>query len=88
MGTVTWSNVTNSVVQTAIHSGNTVVGGNVVYQGLTSSRDEAVIGEDVAKRLQLARDANGTTESLTLAVAYTSNNADLLYKFGWQELTN
>ena len=88
VGTVTWSNVTNSVVQTAIHSGNTVVGGNVVYQGLTSSRDEAVIGEDVAKRLQLARDANGTTESLTLAVAYTSTNADLLYKFGWQELTN
>jgi hypothetical protein len=88
VGAVTWSNVTNSVVQTAIHAGNTVVGGNVVYQGLTSSRDEAVIGEDVAKRLQLARDANGTTESLTLAVAYTSTNADLLYKFGWQELTN
>lgn len=88
VGTVTWSNVTNSVVQTAVHSGNVVVGGNVVYQGLTSSRDEAVIGDDVAKRLQLARDANGTTESLTLAVAYTSTNADLLYKFGWQELTN
>jgi hypothetical protein len=88
VGAVTWSNVTNSVVQTAIHAGNTVVGGNVVYQGLTSSRDEAVIGEDVAKRLQLARDANGTPESLTLAVAYTSTNADLLYKFGWQELTN
>jgi len=88
VGTVSWSNVTNSVVQTAIHSGNTVVGGNVVYQGLSSSRDEATIGEDVAKRLQLARDANGNPESLTLAVAYTSTNADLLYKFGWQELTN
>ncbi len=88
VGTVTWSNVTNSVVQTAIHSGNTAVGGNVVYQGLSSSRDEATIGEDVAKRLQLARDANGTPEMLTLAVAYTSTNADLLYKFGWQELTN
>ena len=36
----------------------------------------------------LARDANGTPETLTLAVAYTATNADLLYKFGWQELTN
>jgi len=88
VGTVSWSNVTNSVVQTAVHAGNTVSGGNVVYQGLTSSRDEAVIGDDVAKRLQLARDANGTPETLTLAVAYTATNADLLYKFGWQELTN
>ena len=88
VGTVTWSNVTNSVVQTAIHSGNVAVGGNVVYQGLSSSRDEAVISEDVATRLQLARDANGNPEPLTLAVAYTATNADLLYKFGWQELTN
>ncbi len=88
VGNVTWSNVTNSVVQTAVHSGNAVTGGTVVYQGLTSSRDEAVIGEDVAKRLQLARYANGTPETLTLAVAYTQLNADVLYKFGWQELTN
>ncbi len=88
VGTVTWSNVTNSVVQTAIHSGNTVVGGNVVYQGLSSSRDEAVIGADVAARLQLARDVNGNPETLTLAAAYTQLNADVLFKFGWQELTN
>jgi hypothetical protein len=25
---------------------------------------------------------------LTLAVAYTSANADLLWKLGWEELTN
>lgn len=88
VGNVTWSNVTNSVVQTAIHSGNAAAGGTVVYQGLTSSRDEAVIGDDVAKRLQLARYANGTPETLTLAVAYTQINGDVLFKFGWQELTN
>jgi hypothetical protein len=88
VGTVSWSNVTNSVVQTAIHSGNVAVGGNVVYQGLSSSRDEATIGDDVAKRLQLARDANGNPEALTLAVAYTQTNGDVLFKLGWQELTN
>lgn len=87
IGTVTWSNVPNSVVQ-IVKTGNVITDGNVVYQGLSSSRDEVSIGEDVAKRLQLARDVNGNPESLTLCVAYTQTNADLLYKFGWQELTN
>jgi len=36
----------------------------------------------------LARDVNGNPESLTLCVAYTQTNGDVLYKFGWQELTN
>jgi hypothetical protein len=87
IGNVTWSNVPNSVVQT-VKTSNVITDGTVVYQGLSSSRDEAVISEDVAKRLQLARHANGTPETLTLCVAYTQTNGDLLYKFGWQELTN
>ena len=85
--TASWSNVTNSVVQTAIHS-NTITDGTVVYAGLNSSRDEVEIGEDIKKRLQLWRTANGTPSTLTLAVSYTATNADLLYKFGWEELTN
>ena len=87
IGNVTWSNVPNSVVQT-VKTSNVITDGTVVYQGLSSSRDEVNIGEDVAKRLQLARDVNGNTESLTLCVAYTQTNGDVLYKFGWQELTN
>lgn len=87
IGSVTWSNVTNSVVQ-VVKTGNVITDGNVVYQGLSSSRDEVSIGEEVAKRLQLARDVNGNPETLTLCVAYTQTNADVLYKFGWQELTN
>jgi hypothetical protein len=87
IGNVTWSNVPNSVVQT-VKTSNVITDGTVVYQGLSSSRDEVSIGEDVAKRLQLARDVNGTPETLTLCVAYTQLNADVLYKFGWQELTN
>jgi hypothetical protein len=82
-----WSNVSGSVVQTSVHS-NTITDGQVVYAGLTSSRDEVEIGEDIKKRLQLWRYANGTPSTLTLAVAYTAGNADLLYKFGWEELTN
>lgn len=85
--TTSWSNVANSVVQTAVHS-NTITDGTLVYAGLTSSRDAVEISEDIKKRLQLWRDAAGTTSTLTLAVAYTQANSDLLWKFGWEELTN
>lgn len=82
----TWSNVSGSVMQTSIHS-DVITDGKVVYSGLTSSRDTLVVDDDLAKRLQLWRHANGTPSTLTLAVAYTNTNADLLYKFGWQENT-
>jgi len=85
--TTSWSNVAGSVVQSAIHS-NTIIDGRVVYAGLSSSRDKVEISEDIKKRLQLWRDANGTPSTLTLAVAYTSSNADLLWQLGWEELTN
>lgn len=85
--TTSWSNVAGSVVQSAIHS-NTITDGTVVYAGLTSSRDAVEISEDVKKRIQLWRDASGTTSTLTLAVSYTQANSDLLWKMGWEELTN
>ena len=85
--TASFSNVAGSVVQTAIHS-NVITDGTVVYAGLSSSRDEVEISEDIKRRLQLWRTAAGTPSTLTLAVAYTSANADLLWKLGWEELTN
>jgi hypothetical protein len=85
--TTSWSNVAGSVVQTAIHS-NVITDGTVVYAGLTSSRDEVEIGDDIKKRIQLWRTAAGTPSTLTLAVAYTAANADLLWKLGWEELSN
>jgi hypothetical protein len=85
--TTSFSNVAGSVVQTAIHS-NVITDGTVVYAGLSSSRDEVEISEDIKRRLQLWRTAAGTPSTLTLAVSYTANNADLLWKLGWEELTN
>jgi hypothetical protein len=82
-----FSNVAGSVVQSAIHT-DTITDGKVVYAGLSSSRDEVEISEDIKKRLQLWRYANGTPSTLTLAVAYTASNADLLWKMGWEELTS
>jgi hypothetical protein len=82
-----FANVSGSVVQSAIHT-DTITDGNILYAGLTSSRDAIAIAEDIKKRLQLWRYANGTPSTLTLAVSYTQTNSDLLYKFGWEELTN
>jgi hypothetical protein len=85
--TGSWSNAVSSVVQyntSALQIGD----GTVIYSGLTSSRDTIAISEDIKRRLQLSRTATGTPDILTLCVAYQSNNADLLWKFGWEELTN
>jgi hypothetical protein len=85
--TGSWSNAASSVVQyntSALQIGD----GTVVYSGLTSSRDTITISEDIKRRLQLSRTAAGTPDILTLCVGYQSNNADLLWKFGWEELTN
>lgn len=85
--TGSWSNATGSVVQ--YNTSTLQIGdGTVVYSGLTSSRDTLAISEDLKRRLQLSRTANGTPDILTLCVAYQNNNADLLWKFGWEELTN
>jgi len=85
--TGSWSNAVSSVVQyntSVLQIGD----GTVVYSGLTSSRDTITISEDIKRRLQLSRTAAGTPDILTLCVGYQSNNADLLWKFGWEELTN
>ncbi len=88
LANASWSNASaTSVVQVSATT-DTITDGNVVYAGITSSRDSLAISEDVAKRLQLKRYANGAPITLTLAVSYTQTNSDLLWKFGWEEITN
>lgn len=84
---LTYANITNSVVQ-ANNSAVQIGDGTVIYGGVTSSRDTLTVSEDVAARLQLGRQANGTPDTLTLCVGYGNPNADLLWRFGWQEVTN
>ena len=82
-----WANVSGSVVQT--NQARFQIGdGTVVYSGLSSSRDEVDIAEEVRRRLQLGRDVDGVSDTLTLCVSYTQNNGDVLYKFGWEEVSN
>lgn len=82
-----YANVGDGIVQ-ANTSAVQIGDGTVVYSGVTSSRDTFTVAEDVSKRLQLSRNANGTTNTLTLCVGYGSNNADLIWRFGWSEITN
>jgi len=84
---LTFSNVGSSIVQ-ANTSAVQISDGTVIYAGLTSSRDTFAVSEDVSRRLQLSRSANGTPDVLTLCAGYGSNNADVIWKFGWSELTN
>lgn len=87
LANTSWSNVANSVVQTNT-SALPIGDGTVLYGGVTSSRDTLVVSSDVRARLQLSRQADGTTDTLTLCVGYGNPNADLLWRFGWEEITN
>ena len=85
--TGSWSNVANSVVQT--NTSPLIIGdGQVLFGGVTSSRDTLTVSSDVKARLQLRRQANGTPDILTLCVGYGNPNADLLWRLGWEEITN
>ena len=85
--TGSWSNVAGSVVQT--NTTPLIIGdGTVLFGGVTSSRDTLTVSDDVKARLQLSRQANGTPDILTLCVGYGNPNADLLWRFGWEEITN
>ena len=84
---LTYANVGTGIVQ-ANTSAVQIGDGTVVYAGVTSSRDTFTVAEDVAKRLQLSRNADGTTDTLTLCAGYGQNNADLIWKFGWGIITS
>ena len=84
---LTYANIAGSVVQSNT-SAVQISDGTVLFGGVTSSRDTLTVTEDVKARLQLSRQANGTPDILTLCVGYTATNADVLWRFGWEEVTN
>jgi hypothetical protein len=82
-----FSNVVSTVVEED-SAATAISGGTAVYESLFASRATVELSSVVSKRLQLAREADGTPITLTVAAAATSGNADVLYKFGWAELSN
>jgi len=82
-----YANVANSVVQ-ADTTANATTGGTIVYSKVFASRDVVELDPELQRRLQLERDIDGTSSTLTLAVQTTSNNPDAIWNFGWQEKSN
>jgi len=65
---------------------NAVSGGTELASGYISSRELSVLGADFFS-FQLGRSLAGVSDVITLALAATSNNADVLAQIGWQEVT-
>ena len=82
-----FNNSVSSVVETDT-SATAMSGGTTVFSALWASRSELEFTETIKKRLQLSREADGTPIVLTFAAASNSGNTDILYKFGWEELSN
>jgi hypothetical protein len=63
-----------------------ISGGTELQAGYVSSRELSELGAD-AFAFQLGRTLAGVSDIITLAMAATSNNADVLAQIGWQEIT-
>jgi hypothetical protein len=65
---------------------NAVTGGKELASGYVSSRELSQVGADFFA-FQLGRTLSQVSDVVTLALAATSNSADVLAQIGWQEVT-
>ena len=84
----TWAgtSATGSVQYDLAASANAVTGGTQLASGYISSRELSTLGTDFFS-FQLGRTLAGVSDVVTLALAATSSNADVLAQIGWQEIT-
>jgi hypothetical protein len=64
-----------------------VSGGIEIQSGYAASRELTQLSSVDYFQYQLGRTLAGVSDTVTLAIAATANNADLLAEIGWQELT-
>ena len=64
-----------------------VSGGIELQSGYVSARELTQLSAIDFFQFQLGRTLAGVSDTVTLALAATSNNADVLAELGWQELT-
>ena len=64
-----------------------ISGGIEIQSGYASSRELVELSAIDFFQFQLGRTLAGVSDIVTLALAATSNNADVLSQLGWQELT-
>jgi hypothetical protein len=64
-----------------------ISGGIEIQTGLAASRELAQLSAVDFFQYQIGRTLSGVSDTVTLALAATANNADVLAELGWQELT-
>ena len=64
-----------------------ISGGTEIQSGYASSRELVELSAVDFFQFQLGRTLAGVSDVITLALAATANNADVLSQLGWQELT-
>jgi hypothetical protein len=64
-----------------------ISGGIEIQSGFAASRELAQLSAVDYFQFQLGRTVAGVSDIVTLAIAATANNADVLAELGWQELT-
>ena len=64
-----------------------ISGGIEIQSGYAASRELAQLSAVDYFQFQLGRTLAGVSDVVTLAIAATANNADVLAELGWQELT-
>lgn len=64
-----------------------VSGGVEIQSGYASARELTILSAVDFFQFQLGRTLAGVSDTVTLAIAATANNADVLGELGWQELT-
>lgn len=82
----TWAGTSSSGTVEYDTAATAVSGGTELQTGYVSSRELSELGAD-AFAFQLGRTLAGVSDIVTLTMAATSNNADVLAQIGWQEIT-
>lgn len=82
----TWAGTSTTGTVQYDTAATAVSGGTEIQSGYVSSRDAIELGGDFFA-YQLGRTLAGVSDVVTLAIASTSNNPDILAQIGWQELT-
>jgi hypothetical protein len=81
-----WAGTSSSGTVEYDTAATAISGGTELQAGYVSSRELSELGAD-AFAFQLGRTLAGVSDIITLAMAATSNNADVLAQIGWQEIT-
>lgn len=81
----TWSSASSTPVTDVDTAATAVTGGTEVESGFASNRENVTIA---LKNIygQLGRTLQGVSDTFTLVIAATNNNADVLAQMGWQEI--